>query len=58
MLVISTLAGFFIGEFISFPSWTKNNISYYLAGNDLTTKELLSIGESIGYNNQTVSKEK
>lgn len=39
-------------------SWTKNNISYYLAGNDLTTKELLSIGESIGYNNQTVSKEK
>ncbi len=39
-------------------SWTKDNISYYLAGNDLTTKELLTIGESIGYNNQTVSKEK
>jgi len=39
-------------------SWTKDNISYYLAGNDLTTRELLSIGESIGYNNQTVSKEK
>lgn len=39
-------------------SWTKDNISYYLAGNDLTTAELLSIGASIGYNNQTVSKEK
>lgn len=39
-------------------SWTKNNISYYLAGNDLTTRELLTIGESIGYQNQTVSKEK
>lgn len=39
-------------------SWTKDNISYYLAGNDLTTKELLTIGQSIGYNNQTVSKEK
>ncbi len=39
-------------------SWTKDNISYYLAGNDLTTKELLTIGESIGYNNQTVSAEK
>ncbi len=39
-------------------SWTKDNISYYLAGNDLTTSELLSIGSSIGYNNQTVSKEK
>ncbi len=39
-------------------SWTKDNISYYLAGNDLSTAELVSIGESIGYNNQTVSKEK
>ncbi len=39
-------------------SWTKDNISYYLAGNDLTTAELLAIGESIGYNNQTVSAEK
>jgi len=39
-------------------SWTKDNISYYLAGNDLTTSELLNIGTSIGYNNQTVSKEK
>lgn len=39
-------------------TWTKDNISYYLAGNDLTTSELLSIGESIGYNNQTVSAEK
>ncbi len=39
-------------------TWTKDNISYYLAGSDLTTVELVSIGESIGYNNQTVSKEK
>ena len=39
-------------------TWTKDNINYYLAGNDLTTAELLSIGESIGYNNQTVSAEK
>jgi len=39
-------------------SWTKNNINYYLAGTDLSTKELLTIGESIGYNNQSVSKEK
>ncbi len=39
-------------------SWTKDNISYYLAGNDLTTLELLNIGSSIGNNNQTVSKEK
>ncbi len=38
--------------------WTKNDISYYLTGNDLTTKELLSIGESIGYTNKTVSMEK
>ena len=39
-------------------TWTKDNISYYLAGNDLTTAELLAIGESVGYNNQTVSAEK
>ena len=39
-------------------TWTKDNISYYLAGNDLTTAELLAIGESIGYSNQTVSAEK
>lgn len=39
-------------------SWTKDNISYYLAGNDLTGEELLTIGESIGNNNQTVSAEK
>ncbi len=39
-------------------TWTKDNINYYLAGNDLTTAELLAIGESIGYNNQTVSAEK
>lgn len=39
-------------------SWTKDNISYYLTGTDLSTKELLTIGESIGYNNQTVSVEK
>jgi len=39
-------------------TWTKDNINYYLTGNDLTTHELLTIGESIGYNNQTVSKEK
>lgn len=39
-------------------SWTKDNISYYLTGNDLTTEELLTIGESISYSNQTVSKEK
>ena len=39
-------------------SWTKDNISYYLTGTDLSTEELLTIGESIGYNNQTVSLEK
>ena len=39
-------------------SWTKDNISYYLTGTDLSTEELLTIGESIGYNNQTVSVEK
>ncbi len=39
-------------------SWTKDNISYYLAGNDLSISELLTIGKSIGYNNTTVSKEK
>ncbi len=39
-------------------TWTKDNISYYLAGNDLTTAELLAIGTSIGYSNQTVSAEK
>ncbi len=39
-------------------SWTKDNISYYLAGSDMTTNELLSIGQSIGYSNTTVSKEK
>lgn len=39
-------------------SWTKDNISYYLAGNDLTTAELLSIGKSIRSENITVSKEK
>ena len=39
-------------------TWTKDNISYYLAGNDLTTAELLAIGESVGYNNQTVRAEK
>ena len=39
-------------------TWTKDDMSYYLAGNDLTTAELLAIGESIGYNNQLVSGEK
>ena len=39
-------------------SWTKDNISYYLTGTDLSTEELLTIGKSIGYNNQTVSVEK
>lgn len=39
-------------------SWTKDNISYYLAGNDLTTAELISIGKSIRSENITVSKEK
>ena len=39
-------------------SWTKDNISYYLTGTDLSNEELLTIGESIGYNNQTVSLEK
>ena len=42
----------------NFLSWTKDNISYYLTGTDLSTEELLTIGESIGYNNQTVSLEK
>lgn len=42
----------------NFLSWTKGNISYYLTGTDLSTEELLTIGESIGYNNQTVSLEK
>ncbi len=39
-------------------SWTKDNISYYLAGNDLTSAELLSIGESIRSETITVSAEK
>ena len=39
-------------------SWTKDSINYYLAGNDLTTEELLSIGKSIGYNTKSVAKEK
>lgn len=39
-------------------TWTKNNISYYLTSSDLTNNELLTIGESIGYNNKSVSKEK
>ncbi len=39
-------------------SWTKDNVSYYLAGNDLTTFELINIGESIRGENITVSKEK
>ena len=38
--------------------WTKDNISYYLAGNDLTTTELIDIGKSIREENLTVSKEK
>ena len=39
-------------------TWTKDNISYYLAGNDLTTNELISIGKSIRGEDITVSKEK
>ncbi len=39
-------------------TWTKDNISYYLTSSDLTNNELLTIGESIGYNNKSVSKEK
>ncbi len=39
-------------------TWTKDNISYYLAGNDLTNHELIAIGESITGENITVSKEK
>ncbi len=39
-------------------TWTKDNISYYLAGNDLTTSELLNIGKSIRVEDLTVSKEK
>ena len=39
-------------------TWTKDNISYYLAGNDLTTNELVSIGKSIRGEDITVSKEK
>ena len=39
-------------------SWTKDDISYYLAGNDLTDEELLNIGKSIGYNTKSVAKEK
>lgn len=38
--------------------WNKDNISYYLTGNDLTSNELLTIGNSIGYTNKTVSMEK
>ncbi len=39
-------------------TWTKDNISYYLAGNDLTTNELISIGKSIRGEDITVAKEK
>ena len=39
-------------------SWTKDNINYYLAGNELSSKELLEIGQSIGYTHLSVSKEK
>ncbi len=39
-------------------TWTKDNISYYLAGNDLTTNELISIGKSIRGEDITVGKEK
>ena len=39
-------------------TWTEDNISYYLAGNDLTTNELISIGKSIRGEDITVSKEK
>ena len=39
-------------------TWTKDNISYYLAGNNLTNEELLTIGKSIGYNTKSVAKEK
>ncbi len=39
-------------------AWTKDDVSYYLAGNDLTTNELIAIGKSIRGEDVTVSKEK
>jgi len=39
-------------------SWTSNYVDYYLAGNDLSTEELLTIADSLNLNNTTVYYEK
>ena len=39
-------------------SWTSNYVDYYLAGNDLSTEELLTIADSLNFNNTTVYFEK
>ena len=39
-------------------SWTSNNVDYYLASNDLSTEEILTIADSLDFNNTTVYYEK
>ena len=39
-------------------TWTSNNVDYYLASNDLSTEEILSIADSLNINNTTVYYEK
>lgn len=39
-------------------SWTANHVDYYLASNDLTLEEILTIAESLNFNSTTVLNEK
>lgn len=39
-------------------SWTANNVDYYLASNDLSLDEILTIAHSLNFNSTTVLNEK
>ena len=53
-LMLSSAIGALTGNSLT---WDSNNISYYLASTDLSTKEMLTIANSLG-NTTLVSKEK